>query len=85
MNNGLDVDVDFIDLGREEVIFDLVDWVKFKVLSLCNVVFIVLYMYDGCFQMLEEVIDYYNEGIKQLLMVDLMVENMWEMGLFLMV
>lgn len=83
MNNGLDADADFTDLGREEVTLDPADRAKFKVPSLRNVALTAPYMHDGRFQTLEEVIDHYNEGIKQSSTVDPTVENTRETGLFL--
>lgn len=60
VNNGLYVD--YVDFGCFCFIFNEVDWVMFKVFGLCNVVFIVFYMYDGFIVILEGVIVYYNSG-----------------------
>lgn len=64
MNNGLDTDADFEDMGRENVTEDPQDRAKFKVTSLRNVAVTPPYMHDGRFQTLEEVIDHYNEEVK---------------------
>lgn len=83
MNNGLDSDADFTDLGREDVTQSPEDRAKFKVTSLRNVAITAPYMHDGRFQTLEQVIDHYNEGIKNSSTVDPTVENTRETGLFL--
>jgi cytochrome c peroxidase len=83
MNNGLDSDTDFTDLGREDVTLNPEDRAKFKVPSLRNVALTAPYMHDGRFQTLEEVVDHYNEGIQSSSTVDPTVENTRETGLFL--
>lgn len=83
MNNGLDSDANFADLGRENVTQNPADRAKFKVPSLRNVAITAPYMHDGRFQTLEEVIDHYNAGIKYSSTVDPTVENTRESGLFL--
>ncbi len=65
MNNGLDNDATFTDIGREEVTNNVSDKAKFKVPSLRNVAITQPYMHDGRFQTLEEVINHYNDHIKQ--------------------
>ncbi len=60
MNNGLDIDADFIDIGRQNVTGSLSDKAKFKVPSLRNVELTAPYMHDGRFNTLENVIDHYN-------------------------
>ncbi len=70
MNNGLDEDADFTDLGREGVTKNPADRAKFKVTSLRNVELTPPYMHDGRFATLEEVVDHYNEGIKTSTTVD---------------
>jgi len=59
-NNGLDVDADFTDIGRENVTGLASDRAKFKVPSLRNVGITPPYMHDGRFKTLEEVVDHYN-------------------------
>lgn len=83
MNNGLDEDADFTDLGREEVTQDPADRAKFKVPSLRNIALTAPYMHDGRFQTLEEVIEHYNSGIHFSATVDPTVENTRMSGLFL--
>lgn len=83
MNNGLDTDAEFEDMGREDVTDDPTDRAKFKVPSLRNIAVTPPYMHDGRFQTLEEVIDHYNEGIKESSTADVTVLNTKDTGLFL--
>ena len=63
MNNGLDTDAEFSDLGRAKVTKVASDNAKFKVPSLRNIELTFPYMHDGRFATLEEVVDHYNSGI----------------------
>lgn len=63
MNNGIDQENRFSDLGRELVTENPLDRAKFKVPSLRNIANSAPYMHDGRFATLEEVIDHYNENI----------------------
>lgn len=83
MNNGLDTDADFADIGREEVSNKPEDRAKFKVPSLRNIAVTPPYMHDGRFNTLEEVIDHYNEGIKESSTVDPAILNTKQTGLLL--
>lgn len=83
MNNGLDTDAEFTDMGREDVTNYAADRAKFKVPTLRNIAVTAPYMHDGRFQTLEEVIDHYNEGIKESSTADVTVLNTKETGLFL--
>jgi cytochrome c peroxidase len=83
MNNGLDTDDAFTDLGRELVTGNPSDRAKFKVPSLRNVAVTPPYMHDGRFQTLEEVIDHYNAGIKESSTADPTVLNTKDTGLYL--
>ncbi len=65
MNNGLDADGQQADIGRQEVSKSANDRAKFKVPSLRNIALTAPYMHDGRFKTLEEVVDHYNNGIKQ--------------------
>ena len=62
MNNGLDIDADITDIGREEVTQDPNDRGKFKVTTLRNIEVTPPYMHDGRFMTLEEVLDHYSSG-----------------------
>ena len=83
MNNGLDGDVDFADIGREDVTGQVSDRAKFKVPSLRNVAVTFPYMHDGRFQTLEQVVDHYNEGAKESSTIDPTIQNTIATGLFL--
>ena len=63
MNNGLDTEAEFSDLGRTKVTKVASDNAKFKVPSLRNIELTSPYMHDGRFATLEEVVDHYNSGI----------------------
>ncbi len=83
MNNGLDTDAEFTDIGREEVTGSASDRAKFKVPSLRNVEVTQPYMHDGRFQTLEEVVEHYNSGIHASSTVDVTLENTRGTGLML--
>ncbi len=83
MNNGLDVDVDFIDIGREAVSGKPMDRARFKVPTLRNIELTAPYMHDGRFQTLEEVVDHYNEGIHPSSTIDEAILATSLTGLFL--
>ncbi len=83
MNNGLDTDENFIDLGREKATMDPLDRAKFKVPSLRNIELTPPYMHDGRFSTLEEVVNHYNEGIHPSSTVDPAILNTAATGLFL--
>ncbi len=83
MNNGLDTDEEFVDLGRETVTNEPTDRAKFKVPSLRNIAVTAPYMHDGRFNTLEEVVEHYNTGIKTSSTADLTVLNTQQTGLML--
>lgn len=60
MNNGLDIDANFTDKGREMVTGNASDRAKFKVVSLRNIALTAPYMHDGRFKTLDEVVEHYN-------------------------
>ena len=64
MNNGLDTEANFTDLGRFNVTNNPNDRARFKTTSLRNIDITAPYMHDGRFATLEEVIDHYNTGVK---------------------
>lgn len=61
-NNGLDENP--TDRGHGRVTGNPVDNFKFKVPTLRNLEFSAPYMHDGRFQTLDEVIDFYSEGVQ---------------------
>lgn len=83
LNNGLDSDAEFTDLGREEVTGDPADRAKFKVPTLRNIELTAPYMHDGRFQTLDEVVDHYNSDIHASSTVDVTLENTRGTGLML--
>lgn len=82
MNNGLDAEADFSDMGRFEVTDDSLDRARFKVPSLRNIALTAPYMHDGRFNTLEEVLDHYNTGVNaSYTLDDLMFRNLEPGGL----
>lgn len=81
MNNGLDTDVEFTDMGRFDVTGDPADKAKFKTPTLRNIALTPPYMHDGRFATLEEVIDHYNTGVKQSSTVDFLLQFNLDPGL----
>lgn len=65
MNNGLDSESEFTDLGRANFTKRPIDNAKFKTPSLRNIAVSGPYMHDGRFESLREVIEHYNSGIKE--------------------
>ena len=70
MNNGLDNDGSFSDLGREKVTMLASDRARFKVPTLRNIAVTPPYMHDGRFTTLEEVVEHYNTGVLQSFTLD---------------
>lgn len=64
LNNGLDEEANFKDLGRYNVTQNVTDKAKFKVPSLRNIALTGPYMHDSRFKTLDEVIDHYNANVK---------------------
>lgn len=62
-NNGLPINPEFDDLGRERVTGLTEDNRKFKVPSLRNIEITFPYMHDGRLQTLQDVLDHYTDGI----------------------
>ena len=83
MNNGLDTDAQITDIGREEVTGLRRDKAKFKVPSLRNIAVTPPYMHDGRFQTLEQVVNHYNNGIRESTSVDPAILNTKSTGLML--
>lgn len=63
LNNGLDSEARFTDLGRYEITMNEEQRARFKLPSLRNVALTAPYMHDGRFQTLEEVVEHYNSGV----------------------
>lgn len=74
MNNGLDDDASFMDIGRERVTMNPDDRAKFKVPTLRNIAVTAPYMHDGRFTTLEDVVQHYSSGVKQSSTVDVLLQ-----------
>lgn len=74
MNNGLDADADQRDEGRMKVTLDPADKAKFKTPSLRNIARTAPFMHDGRFSTLEQVVDFYNAGVKQSATVEFLMQ-----------
>jgi cytochrome c peroxidase len=65
-NNGLDAATDpmqYRDAGRGKITGNMKEYGSFKIPSLRNIALTAPYMHDGRFKTLEEVIDFYSEGV----------------------
>ena len=72
-NNGLDNiqnPILFLDKGFGAITNNLSDYGKFKTPSLRNLSFTAPYMHDGRFKTLEEVLDFYSEGVQNSINLD---------------
>lgn len=74
-NNGLRVDNQFNDKGREEVSGEEEDRYKFKVSSLRNIALTAPYMHDGSLATLEDVLDFYDSGVTDTPTLDSLLRN----------
>ncbi len=81
MNNGLDSDEEFIDMGYNETTGNDMDKARFKVPSLRNIAVTAPYMHDGRFQTLEEVVDHYVSGVKHSSTIDEIMQYNLDPGL----
>ncbi|MEP2936327.1 MAG: cytochrome c peroxidase [Gilvibacter sp.] len=63
-NNGLAMDPQYNDIGRERVTGNADDRQKFKVPSLRNIEVTFPYMHDGRIATLEDVLEYYTNGME---------------------
>lgn len=78
-NNGLDDDTD-LQPGLMEVTGRIEDEGKFKTPSLRNLAFTAPYMHDGRFQTIEEVVDFYSEGVHDNRNVEVLMEFAFQGG-----
>lgn len=81
MNNGLDTEENFTDLGLYEATGRDIDRAKFKVPSLRNIAVTAPYMHDGRFATLEEVIEHYNSEVQESSTLDPNMHAIIEHGL----
>lgn len=76
-NNGLDAALkpdDYSDKGKAEITGREKDIGRFRIPSLRNVAVTAPYMHDGRFETLEEVIDFYSEGVNNCYNIDSKME-----------
>ena len=69
-NNGLDSDYTLTDKGKFGFSKNEKDIGKFKIPSLRNIALTAPYMHDGRFETLEEVLDFYSEGVQSSKYID---------------
>ncbi len=74
MNNGLDADGDQKDHARMIVTLDPADKAKFKTPTLRNIARTAPYMHDGRFTTLEQVVDFYNTGVKNSATIEFLMQ-----------
>lgn len=82
-NNGLDtvlIAENYKDKGRGGVTGLISDYGKFKIPSLRNVAITAPYMHDGRFNTLEEVLDFYSEGVNNCANIDSKMELAYKHG-----
>lgn len=72
-NNGLDTEP--TDMGRAEVTGSIYDAGKFKAPTLRNIEYTAPYMHDGRFATLEEVVEFYNSGLRDSPTIDPLMLN----------
>ncbi len=78
-NNGLDST--FMDIGLAMISGKENDTGKFKTPTLRNIALTAPYMHDGRFQTLEEVIDFYSEGLQNSNTIDPLMKNVHKGGI----
>ncbi|MCP3932798.1 MAG: cytochrome-c peroxidase [Bacteroidetes bacterium] len=80
-NNGLDTQPS--ETGLSAITNNPDDLGKYKAPTLRNLAFTAPYMHDGRFQTLEEVIDFYSEGLQNSPTVDPLMKNVHQGGVLL--
>ena len=82
-NNGLDAvsnPSEYKDKGRGLITSQITDNGKFKIPSLRNLLFTSPYMHDGRFKTLNEVLDFYSEGVNNCVNIDSKMEFVHQKG-----
>lgn len=79
-NIGLDSTFSGSDQGRYNVTGNSSDMGKFKTPTLRNIELTGPYMHDGRFQTLEEVVDFYSEGLQNSATIDPLMKNVHQGG-----
>lgn len=85
-NNGIDSIADplkYTDRGLGDITGKIEDNGKFKVPSLRNIAITAPYMHDGRFNTLEEVLDFYSEGVNKSANIDSKMEFAHQRGVIL--
>ncbi len=80
-NIGLDNDANISDVGRQAVTGNPNDRGKFKTVSLRNIAVSGPYMHDGRFNSLEQVLNFYNNGIQNSATLDPGLQNAAQNGM----
>lgn len=80
-NNGLPINPNLNDLGRETVTGFPEDRYKFKVPSLRNVELTAPYMHDGRFGSLESVLNFYSNGVQHTQNLDPLMQQHGTLGI----
>ena len=83
MNNGNKSESEITDIGKQGVTGNINDKGKFKVTTLRNIALTPPYMSDGSIKTLEEVINHYNNGLKESTTLDPALGFTKEKGLML--
>ncbi|MGE0561355.1 MAG: cytochrome-c peroxidase [Flavobacteriales bacterium] len=79
-NNALNSTFSGVDLGRYNVTGNPSDIGKFKTPTLRNIALSAPYMHDNRFATLEEVVDFYSEGLQQSSYVDPLMQKIGQGG-----
>lgn len=82
-NNGLFEESEITDVGFQNVTNNPNDRGKFKTVSLRNIALTALYMHDGQFENLKDVVKHYNSGLKKSNTFDPALEYTRNKGLML--
>ncbi|RZJ67626.1 MAG: c-type cytochrome [Flavobacterium sp.] len=82
-NNGLAVNMQLNDIGRERVTGLASDKYKFRVPSLRNIEKTAPYMHDGRFYTLDAVLEHYNSGVQQSATLDAVLQQNGSLGIAL--
>jgi cytochrome c peroxidase len=74
-NNGLSVNVNYRDSGRQHITREPQDLYKFKTPSLRNIARTGPYMHDGRFSTLKQCLDHYTNGITNMTNIDPLLQS----------
>jgi cytochrome c peroxidase len=74
-NNGLPVQINYLDSGRQHITREVQDMYKFKTPSLRNIAKTAPYMHDGRFSTLKQCLDHYTNGITNFTNIDPLLQS----------